>query len=87
MAGDSGFVTALAINLVIATVIVLLFVVLRRRFDLIYQPRTVLLKTPPPLLNTNRWFTWINPVLKVSDDEFYEQVRMRGMCAQCDVAR
>eukprot|EP00053_Salpingoeca_punica_P016854 m.160744 g.160744 ORF g.160744 m.160744 type:complete len:699 (+) comp17056_c2_seq5:91-2187(+) len=78
MAGDDGFVVALATNVAIMAIVMVLFNFLWRRFPKVYTPRLLLEKENPPPTPAPGIFGWIRTALKVDDQTFLEQVGMDG---------
>eukprot|EP00047_Mylnosiga_fluctuans_P021995 m.111903 g.111903 ORF g.111903 m.111903 type:complete len:645 (-) comp9099_c0_seq3:778-2712(-) len=71
MAGTSEFAVAIVINAVILIVFVLIYSILKRRFEKIYFPRRILNKdTVFPRLSQS-FFGWILDALRWDDDSVY----------------
>jgi hypothetical protein len=70
MADDAGFLTALAINVALFLIFIILFMLLRNRFPRIYAPRSLLSPdlTPP---SPKSAFGWLWVTLKTTDEQFY----------------
>lgn len=66
------FVSSLILNLIIAVVCLVLFCLLRRKHQVIYSPRQLLLETPLPAgKRTPSIFSWILPAFFVKDNEVF----------------
>ncbi|PHZ10123.1 DUF221-domain-containing protein, partial [Rhizopus microsporus ATCC 52813] len=66
----------LGINLGTAIVTMIGFSILRPRNTLVYAPRSKFSKKgqQPPLIGSQGYFSWIKPLLKVTDEELLDQV-------------
>ena len=87
MASVAAFVSALIFNAIIAFVIILVYSILRPKFDIVYQPSFKLLteflhnKIPEKKLSllkkvtlSSSLFAWLTPAFKLNDNELYEVV-------------
>ncbi|XP_028397850.1 CSC1-like protein HYP1 [Dendronephthya gigantea] len=87
MASIEAFITSLIFNVGITLIILVVFCILRPRFDFVYQPNFKMLteclskeisETKRALLRklalSSEFFRWLTPAFKVSRDELYDLV-------------
>lgn len=87
MASVAAFLSALIFNAVIALVIIIVYSIIRPKFDIVYQPSFKLLteflhnKIPEKKLSllkkitlSSSLFAWLTPAFKLNDNELYEVV-------------
>ena len=87
MASVAAFLSAFIFNAIIALIIIIVYSILRPKFDIVYQPAFKLLtevlhnKIPEKKLSllkkvtlSSSLFAWLTPALKLNDNELYEVV-------------